>query len=206
MRLHPRVAGGRATFSGPFNVRSAGLPLSPDVCWWQPPLLNFIRCTLVAVNFLTMLQTSSNESQAVLGRLFFSPSAATLCRGTPDPTLTRLSGSARRPALTPAGPGTGPPAGPDSSRARYRARSCWGTCRASSDPSALGGAGRIGPGPGSGRAGGPEPASTSGVSTTGRGGGCGASRVRDAGLRPHCSHPLWSLCCRVCLVLVCLLP
>jgi hypothetical protein len=58
-----------------------------------------------------MLLTSSNESQAVLGRLFFSHSAATLCRGTPDPTL-RLSGSARRPALTPAGPSTGPgPAG-----------------------------------------------------------------------------------------------
>ena len=56
--------------------------------------------------------------------------------------------------------------------------------------SALVGAGRVGPGPGSGRAGGPDPASTSGVSTTGRGGGCGASRVRDAGLRPHCSHPL----------------
>ena len=31
------------------------------------------------------------------------------------------------------------------------------------------------------------------------GGGCGASRLRDAGLRPHCSHPPWSFCCCVCL-------
>jgi hypothetical protein len=45
---------------------------------------------------------------------FFSPSAVTLCRGTPDPTLWR-SGSALRPA-----------------------RACWGTCRASSDPWSLG--------------------------------------------------------------------
>ncbi len=48
------------------------------------------------------------------------------------------------------------------SRARPRARSCWGTVRASSDPWALGGAGRAG-------GAGPEPARTSGVSTTGRG-------------------------------------
>jgi hypothetical protein len=59
-----------------------------------------------------MLLTISNESQAVLqvDRLFFSPSAATLC-GTPDPTL-RLSRSARRPVRAPAGLGPGPgPAG-----------------------------------------------------------------------------------------------
>ena len=31
------------------------------------------------------------------------------------------------------------------------------------------------------------------------GGGCGASRLRDAGLRPHCSHPPGSFCCCVCL-------
>ena len=54
-----------------------------------------------------MLLMISNESQAVLGRLFFSPSAATLWRGTPDPTLW-LSGSARRPARAPAGPQPGP--------------------------------------------------------------------------------------------------
>jgi hypothetical protein len=77
----------------------------------------------------------SNESQAVLGRLFFSPSAATLCRGTPDPTLW-LSGSARRPARAPAGPQPGPV--------------LLGDVPGSS---ALGGAGRVGPGPGSGRAG-----------------------------------------------------
>jgi hypothetical protein len=100
-----------------------------------------------------------------------------------------LSGSARRPARAPAGPQPG----------QVLLGDVPGT-------SALGGADRVGPGPGSGRAGGPEPDSTSGVSTTGRGGGCGASRVRDAGLRPHCSHPLGSLCCCVCLVLVCLLP
>lgn len=75
-----------------------------------------------------MLLMSSVESQAVLGLLFFSPSAATLCRGTPDPTLWR-SGSALRPA-----------------RARPRARACWGTCRASSDSRSLGA--RAGPGPG----------------------------------------------------------
>jgi hypothetical protein len=63
--------------------------------------------------------------------------------------------------------------------------------------------GRAGTRPGTGpgpRAGpGPEPARTTGVSTTGRGGGCGASRLRDAGLRPHCSHPPGSFCCCVCL-------
>jgi hypothetical protein len=46
-----RATGGRAKSSGHFNVLSAGLPLSPNVCWWPPPLLNFICCTLVAVNF-----------------------------------------------------------------------------------------------------------------------------------------------------------
>ena len=45
----------------------------------------------------------SVESQAVLGLLFFSPSVATLRRGTPDPTW--LSGPARRPARASAGPG-----------------------------------------------------------------------------------------------------
>ena len=98
----------------------------------------------------------------------------------------------------------GPPAGPGPSRARTWARSLGGTCRASSDPCSLGRAGPgLGPAPGPGpgpRAGpGPEPARTTGVSTTGRGGGCGASRLRDAGLRPHCSHPPGSFCCCVCL-------
>ena len=107
-------------------------------------MLNFICCTVVAVKFFTMLLMSSNESQAVLGRLFFSPSAATLWRGTPDPTLW-LSGSARRPARAPAGPQPG----------QVQLGDVPGS-------SALGGAGRVGPGPGSGRARGPGPASTSG--------------------------------------------
>jgi hypothetical protein len=114
-----------------------------------------------------MLLMSSNESQAVLGRLFFSPSAATLCRGTPDPTLW-LSGSARRPARAPAGPQPGP----------VQLGDVPGS-------SALGGAGRVGPGPGPGRArpgprsgqaraqagpGGPGRLALPGVPTTGRGG------------------------------------
>ncbi len=71
--------------------------------------LHFISCTLVAEKFLTMLLTSSVESQAVLGLPFFSPSAATLCRGTPDPTLG-FPGRPR-PARAPAGPGPGPAGG-----------------------------------------------------------------------------------------------
>ena len=126
-------------------------------------------------------------SQAVLGLLFFSPSAATLCRGTPDPTLGFPGRPAGRPGTQP-GPDPGPVLrggraglppihvrldGPGWDSARHRAP------------------GRAGPGP--------EPARTTGVSTTGRGGGCGASRLRDAGLRPHCSHPPGSFCCCVCL-------
>jgi hypothetical protein len=54
-----------------------------------------------------MLLTCSNESQAVLGRLFFSPSAATLCRGTPDPPLVFPGRPAGRPRPQP-GPAPGP--------------------------------------------------------------------------------------------------
>ena len=49
--------------------------------------------------FLTMLLTSSNESQAVLGHLFFSPSAATLCRRTPDPILSTADSPSSDQAL-----------------------------------------------------------------------------------------------------------
>jgi hypothetical protein len=87
----------------------------------------------------------------------------------------------------------GPPAGPGSVQARSRARSCWGTCRASIDPWALAGPGRdrtrlrlvLG-----------------GFPRQAGGGGCGASRLRDAGLCrvcPHCLHRLGSLPCLVCL-------
>ena len=136
-------------------------------------MLNFICCTLVAVKFFTMLLMISNESQAVLGRLFFSPSAATLWRGTPDPTLW-LSGSARRPARAPAGPQPG----------QVQLGDVPGS-------SALGGAGRVGPGPGSGRAGGPEPASTSGVSTTGRGGRLRGFPSSGRRAPPALSSPAW---------------
>jgi hypothetical protein len=95
----------------------------------------------------------------------------------------------------------GPPAGPGPSRARTRARSFGGDVPGFLR-SMFAWTGRAGTRPGTGpRAGpGPEPARTTGVSTTGRGGGCGASRLRDAGLRPHCSHPPGSFCCCVCLV------
>jgi hypothetical protein len=46
-------------------------------------------------------------SQAVLGLLFFSPSAATICRGTPDPTLGFPGRPAGRPGTQP-GPDPGP--------------------------------------------------------------------------------------------------
>ena len=45
--------------------------------------------------------------QAVLGLLFFSPSAAALCRGTPDPTLGFPGRPAGRPGTQP-GPDLGP--------------------------------------------------------------------------------------------------
>ena len=95
-------------------MRSVGLPPFLAPCLRPAPFVDFIPCTLVVVSFCAMLLTSSVGAQAVLGLLFFSPSAVTLCRGTPDPTLWR-SGSALRPA-----------------------RACWGTCRASSDPWSLG--------------------------------------------------------------------
>ena len=134
-----------------------------------------------------MVLMSFVGAQAILGLLFFSPSAAAPCRGTPDPTLGFPGRPAGRPGTQP-GPDPGPVllgdvpgflrsmfawTGPGRDSARHRARS------------------RAGPGP--------EPARTAGVSTTCRGGGCGASRLRDAGLRPHCSHPLGSFCCCVCL-------
>ena len=116
-------------------MRSVGLPPFLAPCLRPAPIVDFIPCTLVVVSFCAMLLTSSVGAQAVLGLLFFSPSAVTLCRGTPDPTLWR-SGSALRPA-----------------------RACWGTCWASSDPWSLGGAGRTGAGPraGSGPRAGPGP-------------------------------------------------
>ena len=126
-------------------------------------------------------------TQAILGLLFFSPSAAALCRGTPDPTLGFPGRPAGRPGTQP-GPDLGPvPRGdvPGFLRSMF----AW-TGRAGTRP---------GTGPGTRAGPGPEPARTTGVSTTGRGGGCGASRLRDAGLRPHCSHPLGSFCCCVCL-------
>ena len=129
--------------------------------------------------------------QAVLGLLFFSPSAAALCRGTPDPTLGFPGRPAGRPGTQP-GPDPGPVLRGDVP-GFLRSMFAW-TGRAGTRP---------GTGPRSrapGRAGPvPEPARTTGVSTTGRGGGCGASRLRDAGLRPHCSHPPGSFCCCVCL-------
>ena len=90
-----------------------------------------------------MLLTSSFEAQAVPGLLFFSPSAATLCRGTPDPTLWR-SGSAHRPARAPAGPGPGPGPGPAGGRAGLHP--IHGRLGVRAGP---------GPGPGPGRAQGP---------------------------------------------------
>ena len=105
-----------------------------------------------------------------------SPSAAEPL----NPTLW-LSGSARQPVRSPAGPGSGP----DGGRAGL--------------PPILGHLGvRAGSGPG------PGPGSLFGGFDVRPGeGGCGASRVRDAGLCPYCSHPLGSVCCRVCLVLMC---
>ena len=81
----------------------------------------------------------------------------------------------------PAGQGRPDRAGPD----RSSGGTCCGPDRTSGRlsgllPSLLGGAGRAGPGLGPGQA--------PGVSASG-GGGCGATRLRVAGLRPHCSHP-----------------
>jgi hypothetical protein len=74
---------------------------------------------------------------AVRVLLFFSPSAALLRRGTPDPGPTlRLSGSACRPDWARPGPG----------------RTGGGTCRDSSVSRTLGGAGRAGPRPDPARA------------------------------------------------------
>jgi len=128
-----------------------------------------------------MLLMCSMGSQAVLGLLFFSPSAATLCRGTPDPTLL-LSGSARRPARAPAGPQPGP----------VQLGDVPGS-------SASGGAGRVGPGPGSGRARPglrPGPAARSrlalpGVSTTGRGGRLRGFPSSGRRAPPALSSPAW---------------
>ena len=102
--------------------------------------------------------TSSVESQAVLGLLFFSPSAATLCRGTPDPTQSWRSGSAHQPARPQ--PGQGPVLGPGlvgDVPGFFRSMVAWGC-----GPDRGRVLGRAGPGPG--------PTRSSGVSTTGRGG------------------------------------
>ena len=113
--------------------------------------------------------------------------------------LTPPVGVPGRPTGRP-GPQPGPGPGP----------ACWGTCRASSDPGSLGGV-RAGPGrgPGPGPVPGPGRAlgrlALRGFRRQAGGGGCGASRLRDAGLRPHCSHPHGSLCRCVCFALVCLL-
>ena len=123
-------------------------------------------------------------SQAVLGLLFFSPSAAILCRGTPDPTLGFPGRPAGRPGTQP-GPDPGPVLLGDVP----------GFCRSMI-------AWSCGPGRGPSRArarAGPGAGSHVGGFDDRPGGGCGASRLRDAGLRPHCSHPPGSFCCCVCL-------
>jgi hypothetical protein len=133
-----------------------------------------------------MLLMVLHEAQAVHGLLFLSPSAAALCRGILDPTLGFRPGPpARDPALL-------------------------GTCQVFSSPWALRmpvGPGRIPAGPtGPDRSRSLRVLALRGVSTADQGGGCGASRLRDAGLRPHCPHPIGSppfCACLRCVSLPC---
>ena len=118
-------------------------------------------------------------SQAVLGLLFFSPSAATLCRGTPDPTLGFPGRPAGRPGTQP-GPDPGPVLLGDVP----------GFCRSMIAWSFRPGPGWAGPGAGS---------HVGGFDDRLGGEAAGLPELRDAGLRPHCSHPPGSFCCCVCL-------
>ena len=118
----------------PLRVRFVGRPP-----FWLPvggrSLVDFILTgTLVVQTFPANALMSFAGSQAFLGLLFFSPSAAALCRGTPDPTLGFPGRPAGRPGTQP-GPDPGPVLlgdvpGRDSARLRSRAGPGPGRARA----------------------------------------------------------------------------
>ena len=127
-------------------------------------------------------------SQAVLGLLFFSPSAATLCRGTPDPTLGFPGRPAGRPGTQP-GPDPGPVLLGDVP----------GFCRSMIAWSFGQGPGWAGPGAGS---------HVGGFDDRLGGGGCGASRTSGRRAPPALFSParvilLLRLPCLVCLLPCC---
>jgi hypothetical protein len=103
--------------------------------------------------------------------------------------------SAAEPLTPPLAFRVGPPPGPGPAGGRAGLLPIHGR---------LAGAGRTGAGPraGSGPRAGPGPGRLAlrGFRRQAGGGGCGASRLRDTGLRPHRSHPHGSSCRCVCLL------
>jgi hypothetical protein len=122
-------------------------------------------------------------AQAVHVLLFFSHSAAS---SAAEPLITAQAFAGRRRPRARAGPGRS--SGGEACAGRIGPA---GVEPGSSVPAWRCGPGRTGLHL--------DPARLPGVSVSG-GGGCGASRLRVAGLRPHCSHPTGSWCFLRCSV------
>jgi hypothetical protein len=123
-------------------------------------------------------------SQAVRLLLLFSPSAASSCRGTPDPTLrlqVRPAGWLRRARVT-----DGPRPGRIS-----RSRAGLPSLLAEDAWSGAAGPGRAGPDPA-------RPGRTQGFDCRHGGADAGPPHRGGVGHSPPCSHPSGSLRCYVC--------
>jgi hypothetical protein len=173
-------AGGQVTTSRPFKC--CMWPLADIV--YSSRFAGLIYCCILFLHTSSRSRFSNATDLSSWGAgsscpSFLQPFCGLLRCRTPGPTL-RLSESARRPS--------------------------GGTCNGALTPSpgwTSGGRAWLLPFRGrlvvlaAPRRAAPRPGQRQGISTSG-GGGCGASRLRDAGLCPLCSHPSGSLRCCVC--------